>query len=217
MQPTQLFFALVAVCATTVMAVPAPAPVPGALEVRGFICDFLPGPAANDACSTICKQEGNGKGGHCIGERIDVYYRRLVFNKWLIDGTCTCLHWLRDRIDLLHTLNRWESFRFHYAINMAYHIYSIYWLCNIQYPSDNERNVKDTYFKNSQALWIVIVFCFFLFHRSAELLVYSSIRKMNEVRDIVLKLISTYLRVSTRPIIIPETIWLYILKRYNNL
>ncbi|XP_006455247.1 hypothetical protein AGABI2DRAFT_194898 [Agaricus bisporus var. bisporus H97] len=71
MQPTQLFFALVALCATAVMAGPAPA---GAVEARGFICDFLPQPAADDACSTVCKQEGNGMGGHCV------------------DGTCTCLH-----------------------------------------------------------------------------------------------------------------------------
>jgi hypothetical protein len=74
------------------MAVPAPAPVPGALEVRGFICDFLPQPAADDACSTVCKQEGNGMGGHCVGEYITVYYKRLVLKKWLTDGTCTCLH-----------------------------------------------------------------------------------------------------------------------------
>jgi hypothetical protein len=62
MQPTQLFFALVTVCATTVMA--------GAPEARGFVCDSLPGPAGNDACSTVCKQEGNGKGGHCVGSCI---------------------------------------------------------------------------------------------------------------------------------------------------
>lgn len=64
MQPTQLFVAFFAFFAATAMATPAPEPA--SLEARGFICDFLGG-ASEDACNALCKQEGNGKGGHCVG------------------------------------------------------------------------------------------------------------------------------------------------------
>lgn len=68
MQLTQICVALIALLATRVIASPAPVLVAGGVKVRGFICDFIPQPAANDACSTECKQEGNGKGGRCVGE-----------------------------------------------------------------------------------------------------------------------------------------------------
>jgi hypothetical protein len=67
MQPTQLFLAVFALFSATAMAAPSPAPV--SLEARGFICDFL-GSFSGDACNSLCKQEGNGKGGHCIGTLI---------------------------------------------------------------------------------------------------------------------------------------------------
>jgi hypothetical protein len=64
MQPTQLFIAFFSLFVATAMAAPAPAPV--SLEARGFTCDFL-GAFSGDACNALCKQEGNGKGGHCVG------------------------------------------------------------------------------------------------------------------------------------------------------
>jgi hypothetical protein len=68
MQPTQLILAIFALFSTTAIATPTPAP-DVSLEARGFICDFL-GSFSGDACNSLCKQEGNGKGGHCIGTLI---------------------------------------------------------------------------------------------------------------------------------------------------
>lgn len=67
MKPTQVLATLLALFATTAIAMPGPKSERLSVKARGCICDFM-GPAADDACSTICKYGGNGKGGLGVGE-----------------------------------------------------------------------------------------------------------------------------------------------------